>query len=968
MASSVPQSATLPPPLHSPHSPYTKNRGSAFGSCFDDCEEKCSRRSQPLPPQPPQQVHLHMWSDVDRTDTETSSFARLSVHSSQPTTPCAETHTTAFMRGPKSGTPTSALETPPSFGKSKDARLACRQTIEDAYAPATSEASGDIGRPQKKELRLEECVANVCTVNRAVYSASTLSTTTTTTSTDAACAGGRDSSIFSFTTSMPDTYLTALPIGRNSNGVCVGGSINRQVFGALTSQLAPNPSPTPCLSIPTPLNGCTGRAPGSSSERSSGNANANEANSCMSRISKCKRRLQGLDRPAFDLKAVEEAQPSFLEEERVCNAAQCFPLSEITPLLCVGTWKDAANPKLLRHLGITYVLNVARELDPAAEANVIARNKNIIYESIPMSDCHSQDVGAHLRQAFEFIERARAAKSRVLVHCRRGISRSPAIVVGYLMASEHRSYEEALRFVTERRSCVSLNLAFQERLSEFVPNGEFFHGRPPSPAVLTQPSPFTETPGGALFSLNPTSKRSDQGGGDAGGGSGDGRAGPSRHLQHSVVRLCKSDDALPITRSTVSATSSNASSRASSTMPRNRLIAAVPSASSNFSCTTKCPRPAMHHISVVKASSPFTATRTTNSTCTAPATAFVEDSSVVAAATGRGKQQRSLWLEEDVAHPLAVANGSSSKPFGTAQHTESVWTAKNAPLRALSKPAMQPTGGRGGFADFRTCRSSDNNSCCSSMADTNQDEEEVEEPGSPFIIGNRRAAAPLGFGQPSSRSNASAASKKYTSSFSESADSSTAQLHPSFSNAMRGSGAAEDHHHQHNDSSADIPDAGLRQSPSRNATQASAFDDLADEGSGDNVDTDGVEEPPTMSDLGDLHKPCLASFAPRLSQLGKSSRSTGLASGSVDSGNANKSGIAPPVPLRETFEVAKARTSTPAESPSRGEESCSSGSHGNNMGTVGGLSTTPYGTQGSLNDSTDHETAPIVLHLSSLIG
>ncbi|CBZ23377.1 dual specificity phosphatase-like protein [Leishmania mexicana MHOM/GT/2001/U1103] len=219
-------------------------------------------------------------------------------------------------------------------------------------------------------------------------------------------------------------------------------------------------------------------------------------------MSKCKRCLQNLNGPAFDLKAVQEAQHTFLEEESVCNAAQAYPMSDITSLLAVGSWKDASNPELLKAHNIRYVLNVAKELIPTEE-KMIAQNNDIVSEWIPMSDSHTQDVSEHLIKAFRFIERARSEHSRVLVHCRRGISRSAAIIVAYLMASEHRSYEEALKFVTERRSCVSLNLAFQERLSEFVPSSEFFHG-PPTQQQQQQPETASPPSTSSFNSLLPT--------------------------------------------------------------------------------------------------------------------------------------------------------------------------------------------------------------------------------------------------------------------------------------------------------------------------------------------------------------------------------------------------------------------------------------------------------------------------------
>ena len=201
MTSSVPHSAKAAPPSHSPHSPYSKNRGSAFGSCFDDYDDVDSNR---------------------RSQTQPQVTQSQSVHSSQPTTPCAESHPSAFMRGVRSNTLTLTLDTPPSLGKSKDARLACRQNMEDAYAPATAEPGGGSGRPQKKELRIEDCT----TASRTVFSpASALSATTV--SMDTACTGGRDSSIFSFASSVPDAYLAALPTGWNGSSSSGAVSLRR---------------------------------------------------------------------------------------------------------------------------------------------------------------------------------------------------------------------------------------------------------------------------------------------------------------------------------------------------------------------------------------------------------------------------------------------------------------------------------------------------------------------------------------------------------------------------------------------------------------------------------------------------------------------------------------------------------------------------------------------------------------------
>ncbi|CCW69032.1 unnamed protein product [Phytomonas sp. Hart1] len=118
-------------------------------------------------------------------------------------------------------------------------------------------------------------------------------------------------------------------------------------------------------------------------------------------------------------------------------------------------------------------MNAARELGPAA----VALSAGLHYHAVPLRDRHDQDLAAHLDGAFSFIRRARSAGGRVLVYCRRGISRSASIVIAYLMVDQGRAYDEALGFVRERRSCVSPNLAFHARLTEFGADAEWYQRR-----------------------------------------------------------------------------------------------------------------------------------------------------------------------------------------------------------------------------------------------------------------------------------------------------------------------------------------------------------------------------------------------------------------------------------------------------------------------------------------------------------
>lgn len=155
-------------------------------------------------------------------------------------------------------------------------------------------------------------------------------------------------------------------------------------------------------------------------------------------------------------------------------AASCQEMSQITDFLYLGSWRDSSEGAVatLKAKGITHVLNLAREQMPIEE-----KRSDVVFVTIPMNDDHQEDLYERLMEAHTFINNAKKQGGKVLVHCRRGISRSPTIVVSYLMKYNHMTYEQALAFVEARRH-VSLNLAFREFLQGWDPA----LGKPPTSA------------------------------------------------------------------------------------------------------------------------------------------------------------------------------------------------------------------------------------------------------------------------------------------------------------------------------------------------------------------------------------------------------------------------------------------------------------------------------------------------------
>mmetsp|Transcript_14639 Transcript_14639/g.27780 ORF Transcript_14639/g.27780 Transcript_14639/m.27780 type:complete len:190 (+) Transcript_14639:43-612(+) len=85
---------------------------------------------------------------------------------------------------------------------------------------------------------------------------------------------------------------------------------------------------------------------------------------------------------------------------------------------------------------------------------------------MPMSDCPCSDVVTRIRPIVQFIHKGRLQGGGVYVHCLRGVSRSSAMIIAYLMAVFDLEYDEAFRFLKSKRWCAFPNPGFQRQLSK----------------------------------------------------------------------------------------------------------------------------------------------------------------------------------------------------------------------------------------------------------------------------------------------------------------------------------------------------------------------------------------------------------------------------------------------------------------------------------------------------------------------
>lgn len=81
-----------------------------------------------------------------------------------------------------------------------------------------------------------------------------------------------------------------------------------------------------------------------------------------------------------------------------------------------------------------------------------------------IGDEPSADIQQYFDSTIDIIRKAREADERVYVHCVMGVSRSSSIVIAYLIKCHQMTFDEAWKFLREKRPRVFPNYGFQKQL------------------------------------------------------------------------------------------------------------------------------------------------------------------------------------------------------------------------------------------------------------------------------------------------------------------------------------------------------------------------------------------------------------------------------------------------------------------------------------------------------------------------
>ncbi|XP_062950054.1 protein phosphatase Slingshot homolog 3 isoform X2 [Cynocephalus volans] len=150
----------------------------------------------------------------------------------------------------------------------------------------------------------------------------------------------------------------------------------------------------------------------------------------------------------------------FIDNQMLLLMAQQDRASRIFPHLYLGSEWNAANLEELQRNRVSHILNMAREIDNFYP-------ERFTYHNVRLWDEESAQLLPHWKETHHFIEAARAQGTRVLVHCKMGVSRSAATVLAYAMKQYGWSLEQALHHVQEHRPIARPNPGFLRQLQTY---------------------------------------------------------------------------------------------------------------------------------------------------------------------------------------------------------------------------------------------------------------------------------------------------------------------------------------------------------------------------------------------------------------------------------------------------------------------------------------------------------------------
>ncbi|KAK3084357.1 hypothetical protein FSP39_012149 [Pinctada imbricata] len=151
---------------------------------------------------------------------------------------------------------------------------------------------------------------------------------------------------------------------------------------------------------------------------------------------------------------------SFIDNEMLLILGQLDSPTLIKDYVYLGSEWNASNLEELVNNGVGYILNISKEIDNFFPGT-------FEYMNVREWDSEESDLLKYWEDTHKFICKARDMKSKVLVHCKMGISRSASTVMAHLMKEYELTRQKAYDHTKGLRSCVMPNSSFWKQLEMY---------------------------------------------------------------------------------------------------------------------------------------------------------------------------------------------------------------------------------------------------------------------------------------------------------------------------------------------------------------------------------------------------------------------------------------------------------------------------------------------------------------------
>jgi protein-tyrosine phosphatase len=137
-----------------------------------------------------------------------------------------------------------------------------------------------------------------------------------------------------------------------------------------------------------------------------------------------------------------------------------FAADKITENIYLSNYGSSLNKIKLKEEGITHILTLVvgvSEIYP----------EDFKYKIIELMDHKKENISQYFNECINFIDECSNNNGKILIHCSQGISRSPTIVIAYLIKKYSKNYTDIYNYIKEKREIIEPNDGFKKQLLKF---------------------------------------------------------------------------------------------------------------------------------------------------------------------------------------------------------------------------------------------------------------------------------------------------------------------------------------------------------------------------------------------------------------------------------------------------------------------------------------------------------------------